>query len=254
MVVSQGLDSEVRSDFRKRLYDSYRSGQPSTIPLDDRAAREPFILDLIKKHFPSDRDAVLLDLGCGSGTLLYYLKQAGYRNISGVDVSAEQIAKARSFKIDEARQGDLFEAINGAGDCAFDLVATLDVVEHLTRAESLDLAIQIHRALKPDGKWVIHVPNAEGLFGSRIRYADWTHEQAFTKESLEQMAKVVGFTQINCFEDAPIVHGFKSGVRWLAWKIIRIMLRACWMAETGSIGQDCIFTQNMLAVAVKEDR
>lgn len=251
MIAPNRVDTDALADFRKRLYGSYRSDHGAITLPDDRVARAPFILNLIKKHFPSDRDAVLFDLGCGSGTLLYYLKQAGYRHISGVDTSAEQIAMAQALNINEARQGDLFEALKRADDSSYDLVTTLDVVEHLTKSEALDLAGQIYRVLKPDGRWLIHVPNAEALFGSRIRYADWTHEQAFTRESLEQMVKVAGFSRISCYENTPIVHGLKSALRWFVWKIARGLLRICWMAETGVTGRDCIFTQNMLAVAVK---
>jgi cyclopropane fatty-acyl-phospholipid synthase-like methyltransferase len=206
---------------------------------------------LIAKHLPSNRATKVLDLGCGSGTLLHFLREAGYKHVIGVDLSAEQVACALALNIEGVRQGDLFDELSVTGDETWDVVATLDVIEHMTKSELLKFAGEVYRVLKPRGRWLIHVPNAEALFGSRIRYADWTHEQAFTKESIEQMARVVGFNVVQCYEDQPIVHGLKSALRWLLWKMARGVLRLYWVAETGALGQDCLFSQNLLAVARK---
>ena len=45
----------------------------------------------IYPYLPKDRDKWICDIGCGSGFFLYYLKQKKYKNICGVDISAEQI-------------------------------------------------------------------------------------------------------------------------------------------------------------------
>ena len=43
---------------------------------------------------PPNRDAAILDIGCGHGAILYALQQAGYHNARGVDGSAEQVQAA----------------------------------------------------------------------------------------------------------------------------------------------------------------
>jgi len=206
---------------------------------------------LIQKHFPQNREAKILDLGCGSGTLLRFLKGAGYRHVSGVDTSPEQVAAAHQVGIEDVRQGDLLDALRNLDKEALDVVVAFDVIEHLTKSELLELSDEVYRVLQTGGRWLIHAPNAAALFGSRVRYADLTHEQAFTKESLEQLIKAAGFHQIHCYEDQPIVHGLTSGLRWLVWKLVRGVLRVCWMSETGCTGKDCLFTQNFIAVAFK---
>jgi hypothetical protein len=84
-----------------------------------------------------------------------------------------------------------------------------------------------------------------------MRYGDLTHEIAFTRESIAQLLRSSGFAEVRCFEDAPIVHGAKSAVRWVLWKMIRLALRVYIVAETGDTGRECIFSQNLLAVATK---
>jgi 2-polyprenyl-3-methyl-5-hydroxy-6-metoxy-1,4-benzoquinol methylase len=245
---NSGLES---SEVRDRLYERYRSYQSAGSPDDERKQRAPYIRRLISTHFPADRNARVLDLGCGSGTLLYFLRDAGYENISGVDTSSEQIEQARKLGFANVRQADAFTFLETAAAESYEAVAAFDIIEHLTKVELLHLADEIYRTLAPGGVWIIHAPNAEGFLGSRVRYADLTHEQAFTPASVEQLARAAGFRSTECFEDAPIAHGFKSLARLLIWKTGRGLLRLFFMAETGDTRRKAIFSQNLLAVARK---
>lgn len=206
---------------------------------------------MISKHFPADRNARILDVGCGSGTLLYFLREAGYENVAGVDVSLEQIQHARQLGFASVRQADVFTFLATAANDSYEAVVALDIIEHLTKLELLQLADEVYRTLAPGGVWIIHAPNAEGFLGSRVRYADLTHEQAFTPASVEQLVRAAGFRSSECFEDAPIAHGLKSMVRLLIWKAGRSLLRIFFMAETGDPGGNAIFSQNLLACARK---
>ncbi len=243
-----GLES---SPVRDRLYGRYRSNQAPLDPDDERRQRAPYLRKLISKHLPSERSARILDLGCGNGTLLYFAREAGYKFISGVDTSSEQIEQARLLGFPEIRQADVFSFLATAAAESYDAITAFDIIEHLTRSELLRLADEVYRTLAPGGRWIIHAPNAEGFLGSRIRYADLTHEQAFTRESVEQLARATGFRSVECFEDAPVVHGLKSGARLLIWKAARALLRLFFMAETGDTGRNAIFSQNLLALVRK---
>jgi 2-polyprenyl-3-methyl-5-hydroxy-6-metoxy-1,4-benzoquinol methylase len=239
------------STVRDRLYERYRSNQSAINHDDERSQRAPYLRRLIRRHFPSDRDARILDLGCGSGTLLYFLREAGYKNIFGIDSSPEQIEQARQLGFANVRQADLFTFLETASDDSYEAVAAFDIIEHLSKPELLHLADEIYRTLAPGGVWIIHAPNAEGFLGSRVRYADLTHEQAFTPASVEQLARAAGFRSSQCFEDAPIAHGLKSMARLLIWKMRRALIRLFLMAETGVMGRNAMFSQNLLALARK---
>ncbi len=84
-----------------------------------------------------------------------------------------------------------------------------------------------------------------------VRYGDFTHEQVFTRVSLSQVLLTSGFRDLRFFEDVPVPHGIKSGGRWLLWKLLRAGLRLYIAAETGDTGRRAIFTQSLLAVAIK---
>ena len=236
--------------YRNRLYDSYRSGLGlSACAVNMVSTRH--IVRRLRKDLPADRSAAIIDLGCGSGELLGHLREMGYRGAIGVDTSKQQIAVARSRGVTQVEHADGLGFLRSAVDESVEMVITWDVIEHLTKDETIELAERIQRVLRPGGRWVIHVPNAESPFFGRIRYGDWTHEQAFTRSSLDQLLCAVGFQQVRYEEDGPVVHGFMSGVRRVLWTCFRTLLRLYLAAETGDVGRQLILSQNLMAVATK---
>ena len=198
-----------------------------------------------------DRSARILDLGCGHGAFIYFLREAGYTNVVGVDKSPEQVAEAKRLGIAGVQEADLWEILQQSPDASYDVVITFDVIEHFSKDELLPLVDGVQRILRSGGRWVIHTPNGESPFAGRMRYWDLTHEMAFTRMSISQLLQSSGFVKVVCREDKPIPHGLKSAVRWILWKMIRSGLRFYIAAETGAAESECIFSQNFLVVAVK---
>lgn len=238
--------------YRGRIYGRYveaRAETPAPKNLTGLKPRAPYLRRLIWQYFPSDRNAAVLDLGCGHGALIHFAREAGYLNVSGVDGSPEQVAVAKRLGIEGVAAGDLREALTAQQDASLDVVVAFDVIEHFTRDELLPFVDQVQRVLKPGGRWIIHVPNGESPFFGTIRYGDLTHELAFTRTSISQLLLCSGFADVRCFEDTPVVHGAKSALRWVLWKVFRGLLRLYIAAETGDAGRAHIFSQNLLAVA-----
>jgi 2-polyprenyl-3-methyl-5-hydroxy-6-metoxy-1,4-benzoquinol methylase len=189
-------DASEIEEYRRLIYSAYRTGQGRN-GTDDREARAPYLKKLIRRSFPKDKSARVLDLGCGNGTLLFFLREAGFRCVEGVDTSEEQVASARDLGLAGVVHGDLFAKIAACKDRSYQVLVSLDVIEHQTKPELLVLARHALRVLAFEGRWVLHVPNAGALFGANARYADWTHEQSFTPESVRQFLTAVGFMKID---------------------------------------------------------
>jgi 2-polyprenyl-3-methyl-5-hydroxy-6-metoxy-1,4-benzoquinol methylase len=242
--------------WKKRLYDSYvSSGQAGAFTASAEHTfrpRKAYIEQLISKYFPSDRNAEILDLGCGHGAFLYFLAKAGYARISGVDTSPEQISKAHEFGIVNAVCRPAFEYISNLQSESLDMVLLFDILEHLEPQELFDLLDQVYRVLRPGGVSLIHVPNGEGIFGMKIRFGDLTHVQAFTQNSVRQMLSTTGFSQIACYEERPVIHGLKSLVRRVLWELGTLNFRILLAAETGTTR--AILSENLLVRAVKTTR
>lgn len=239
-------------DHRQRLYADYVSGgQAGHVSPEGLRSRAAPLEDLIARHFPPDRDATGVDLGCGHGAVLYFAQRAGYHNLVGVDTSAEQVAAAAALGVRGVSQGELLPTLERLADASQDLVLAIDVLEHLDKPELFPLVDAVHRVLRPGGRFILKVPNGESPLFGRVRYGDLTHELAFTRESLPALLHAAGFRSVRCHEYGPVPRGARGVARWLAWRLIRSALRFYLAAESGDRGRDAVFTQTLLAVAFK---
>lgn len=126
------------------------------------------------------------------------------------------------------------------------MIIALDVIEHYNKSELLTLLDAVCGTLKDTGVFLVQTPNANGPFGARHRYSDFTHELAFTPSSLSQALRIAGFKRIEFAPVAPIFHGIVSLIRWCAWKIIQLPLVVYLAIETGCFRRH-VRSQNMIA-------
>ena len=128
--------------------------------------RLKYIRDWIDQHWQCDEcgrtpleGKTALDVGCGAGLLCEPLARLGAK-VTGVDASPEVIAVARehasamSLSIDY-RAGDVQEL-----EGQFDLVTSLEVIEHV--AEPAAFLKALARRLAPGGLLILSTPNATG--------------------------------------------------------------------------------------------
>ncbi len=115
-------------------------------------AAKPAFLDLIDA-----RGLRLLDLGCGGGHNGALLKQAGAREVVGIELDEGAAAEARK-RLDAVYVCDLTRLdLSPLGDEPFDAVLASDVLEHLHDPESV-LALVTSR-LRPGGVVLASIPN-----------------------------------------------------------------------------------------------
>lgn len=194
----------------------------------------------------------MLEIGCGHGAFLYYIQKAGYTSAVGIDGSKEQVQEAHKLGIDNIKQANIVEYLQGIDDNSLDLLIAFDVIEHFTKHELSDLIDEFYRILKKGGKIICHQPNGEGPFGSFMRHWDYTHEIAFTRESIAQLFLSSGFANIDSYEDKPVVHGVKSFFRFVLWEyLVRKIYIIVNTIESGSCNKNAIFTKNFLSIVEK---
>lgn len=106
--------------------------------------------------------ARVLDLGCGDGELLAWLKTSKKIEARGVELNRESVQKAVSRGV-TVYQGDIEESLEGYPDKAFDYVILSQTLQEVRRP--LDVLAQMMRA----GRWaIVAFPN----FGHwRVRLA-----------------------------------------------------------------------------------
>lgn len=241
-------------DFRERIYCRYVEARSDNIvpaSVEKLRPRAAYLNNIIRSHFPADRQSVIVDLGCGHGAFVYFIRRAGYQHVSGIDRSRQQVDEAQRLGIEGVREGDLLATLKGLSRDSVDVIIGFDVIEHFTKDELLQFVDEVNKVLRKGGVFIIHAPNGESPFFGRIRYGDITHELAFTRGSISQLVLASGFSRVDCHEDMPLPYGVRGVVRWIAWKIIRGMWRFYLLVETGTSCRECIFSQNFLAVVRK---
>lgn len=242
-------------DYRDRLYAKYASEHTGRLygetSLADIRAKFPVMQAYFGRWLPAgagQKDARLLDIGCGTGDLIYWLHEKGYAQAEGIDRSPEQVDLAKKLGIKgitETRIEEFLPRHTGS----YDLIFARDVLEHFKKDELLPLLDQVHAALKPGGVFVAQTVNAENPLWGRLRHGDLTHETVFTHSSIRQILLAAGFTDIEVAPQRPVVHGPVSAVRALLWLLIEMKFHIYLLIETGSARG--IFTQNLLVRAKK---
>jgi len=165
-----------------------REGMLTQIKYKQRVFRKYVVPQL-----PIDRNASILDCGCGFGAYLIYLRDLGYRRVAGVDLSTDQIAAAqKEFGLNNALVADAFEYLEKSGT-TWDVIMLMDLIEHLTVDLSVALLKLANSRLAPGGKIIIMTPNAIAPF-SPFLYGDITHLRAYTVASLEQTGRLAGLS------------------------------------------------------------
>ncbi len=198
------------------------------------------------RFLPREKRARILDAGCGDGGFVYWLQERGYENAEGIDVSKEQMERAGKLGIRNVRVADVREFL-GRERGKFDLVFARDLLEHFPKDELLELVEIVRESLGEHGAFVAQTVNAGNLFWGRLRHGDFTHETAFTAQSIKQLLKVAGFREINVYPQRPVVHGAKSFIRYVLWWCIEQCSKLFLRIETGTPGD--IFTQNLIVEA-----
>ena len=154
------------------------------------------------KFLPQDKDAKILDIGCGTGFFLYYLKKKGYKNYLGIDISRSQIEFCKANVTDKVQLIDAFEFLKEKNE-EYSLIMASDLIEHIPKNKVILFLELVHKALEKGGYLLLRCPNMGNFFSLYARYADFTHECGFTESSLYQVLKTSGFNEVKVFSPKP---------------------------------------------------
>jgi len=147
---------------------------------------------------PADRNAAILDIGCGGGAFLEFLRGSGYARLWGFDSSEEQVARCRDRGLDFVQRHEALEVGTFAGpEDGWDVIFCLDLLEHLPQERALGFLKEVRRRLATGGCVVIQTPNMAYLGAGWVLYGDPTHRAGYTELSLRAMLAAAGYASID---------------------------------------------------------
>lgn len=243
----------MKTDDKKDLYSRYITTHFGKIHPGNGEyfTHYPYFRKNYLKHLPADRNAKIVDLGCGMGHFLSFLAKEGYTNYRGIDVSGENIGFCRKNNL-QVEQRDIFDFLQETHE-PFDAIIMNDILEHLEKSEIILLLQHINNALQHGGRLIIKAPNAANpIMASSSRYADFTHELLFTEESLAQVLRISGFSQTEIYPQDLYVF-YRNPVNYLA-KACNFFFNAVFRTLFWFYGRKTtkIFTKNIIAVAIRD--
>lgn len=204
----------------------------------------------IKNLLPNDKNAKILDLGCGTGTFLKVLETMGYENVTGVDLSESQTKVAiKECNSSKVICQSVFEFFN-ENDEQFDLITGFDFIEHLNKDEILNLLNILKNSLKYNGRVIFQTPNPDSPFGMGYRYGDFTHELAISPLALKSLVFINDFNNFEVRECGPYPHGIVSSIRFILWKFIKYLIDFINLVEVGNKGAR-VYTRVYIATFTK---
>lgn len=121
------------------------------------------VLDAIRLYRPG-RDIAILDAGCGTGGMLMFLRNCGYRNLKGFDRSGDAVEWCRRRDLD-VRQEDLKDIAGLYAEKSTDVIVSNDTLYFFHEREQEDIVEQSWRVLKPGGLLILNLPALKAFRG-----------------------------------------------------------------------------------------
>ncbi len=229
-------------------------------------AMKNYYRQALSNFLPSDKRIRVLDVGCGMGFTILSLQEMGYADVEGIDTDYGQVQSCLRKQLNVTHVNDTIRFLHEKKD-AYDLILCLDVLEHIAYVTQMQFARALQSSLKPGGKLICRVPNANSALAGRWRYIDWTHRGSFTEHSVDFLLYNAGFGKIQIYETEFVRKPdwrrlFSTGVLrrsfwksvffWSIFRFVRAFQRAKMVSELGKEeGTQIPLSLNIMVQAVK---
>jgi 2-polyprenyl-3-methyl-5-hydroxy-6-metoxy-1,4-benzoquinol methylase len=237
--------------YREILYSAYHDTQAGR---SQQKSGEALLLEqkyYLRKEFesllPQNKQARILDIGCGYGAFVSLMHDLGYENALGVDLSENQIKFGQSLGIEGLQVADLTEFLNKQ-QTAWDCITGLDIIEHFSKDELVELLFQLKKSLNPGGRLLFRTPNADAAYSSLFASGDFTHECILNKSSALQLFQSCGM-HTEVYPSLMFAKGIaREWLRKILWKWHLLQIRAVLFA-TARTWHQTIFSPNLIISA-----
>jgi SAM-dependent methyltransferase len=148
-------------------------------------ARREILSDLIARRIAPPKDARILEVGCGTGHNLEMLRRFGRVEGIEVDPAARELA---TLRLGQPIMDCPLPMLTGVPDRAYDMVAILDVIEHIE--EDVAGMRALAGKMKPGARMLITVPAFPWMWSAHDVVNH--HKRRYTRGTLRALVNDAG--------------------------------------------------------------
>jgi len=206
------LSEQMRNDWNRRVKHDYRFWMSDGYQTDEamwKSGERDF--SILTHGIEDQSQKTLLEIGCGVGRLIY-TASSKFKQVIGLDISSEAIAKAEDLLTDQ-KNVDLVIGngvdLSAIKNSSVDVVISFAAITSTPTAVIAAYLVEIHRVLKPNG-----IVRLQLYLGKEqvVKDDDTLHLRCFDRDNFSRAVQAAGF-EVESIEDLnlPFEVSFKEG-------------------------------------------
>ena len=193
----------------------------------DPYLKHVLLKDIIGENTSGRPRARILDVGCGLGVYVSFLRASGFESY-GVDVSLQAAKLSR-----QVRASATFLPFRAD---LMDVIVSAHLIEHLKIEDVATFFAEAHRVLKRSGKLFVITPNAWSVvrpfYGKKWCY-DPTHVSLFSPNTLKEALERCGYSNVVLACSIPLLLQHRKRPKWIMrlGRLERILRALPWVQD-----------------------
>jgi 2-polyprenyl-3-methyl-5-hydroxy-6-metoxy-1,4-benzoquinol methylase len=170
--------------------------------LADHQRKAKWYAARLARFLPANKDAEIVDIPCGEGNILFYLREAGYLRVTGYEIDADRVDLAKAMQL-HAVQGNALEIVQALRNV--DVFFCVDFIEHISKDAAIEFLLHVCRSLSSQGRLILRTPVTDSPRETIHLHNDFTHKWGVNSVVWQTLATATGFEVVAIIDERPVM-------------------------------------------------